>query len=166
MELDAVLSFLNQYGFLFVFIVILLEYLNLPGFPAGVIYPAVGVWVSISGNSVTLAIIISVVAGLVGSTSLFFIGKKQGYRAVEKIESKYPATKKPIAWINNLLIKHGTVVIILATLLPVIRTIIPFVAGSLKMNAKLFILFSMIGITIWNAALILIGIFIPELVNI
>ena len=46
MNANSILNYLSQYGVLFIFIIVFLEYLNLPGLPAGIIMPLAGLWVS------------------------------------------------------------------------------------------------------------------------
>ena len=44
MELEVIMDYFVKYGGVAIFVIVLLEYLNLPGFPAGVIMPLAGVW--------------------------------------------------------------------------------------------------------------------------
>ena len=44
MSIQELTLYFTQYGAFFVFLIVLLEYLNLPGFPAGVIMPLAGIW--------------------------------------------------------------------------------------------------------------------------
>lgn len=44
MSLEIFIDYFTQYGAIAIFVVVFLEYLNLPGFPAGVIMPLAGVW--------------------------------------------------------------------------------------------------------------------------
>ena len=46
MDFITITNYFAEYGLLFLFVIILLEYMNLPGLPAGIIMPAVGVLVS------------------------------------------------------------------------------------------------------------------------
>ena len=46
MSIQELTLYFTQYGAFFVFLIVLLEYLNLPGFPAGVIMPLAGIWAS------------------------------------------------------------------------------------------------------------------------
>ena len=43
--------YFTQYSAFFVFLIVLLEYLNLPGFPAGVIMPLAGIWAARRADS-------------------------------------------------------------------------------------------------------------------
>lgn len=44
MEMQTLMQYFVDYGPVAIFTIVLLEYLNLPGFPAGVIMPLAGVW--------------------------------------------------------------------------------------------------------------------------
>ena len=39
MNLDTITFYFTQYGAIAIFVIVLLEYMNLPGFPAGIIMP-------------------------------------------------------------------------------------------------------------------------------
>ena len=44
MNISELTHYFLQYGAFFIYLIVLLEYLNLPGFPAGVIMPLAGIW--------------------------------------------------------------------------------------------------------------------------
>ena len=44
MSIQVLTNYFIEYGAFFIFLIVLLEYLNLPGFPAGVIMPLAGIW--------------------------------------------------------------------------------------------------------------------------
>ena len=44
MDVQMLTSYFIQYGAVFIYLIVLLEYMNLPGFPAGVIMPLAGIW--------------------------------------------------------------------------------------------------------------------------
>ena len=46
MSIQTLTNYFLEYGAFFIFLIVLLEYLNLPGFPAGVIMPLSGIWAS------------------------------------------------------------------------------------------------------------------------
>ena len=63
MTADQFFSLFHQYGLILVCAVIFCEYMNLPGFPAGVIMPSIGVLIAPSELSLPLTIVLSVVCG-------------------------------------------------------------------------------------------------------
>ena len=161
---DDVLVFMDQYGLIFLFGIVLLEYLNMPGFPAGVIFPATGVWLSTAEVSFWLALLVSVIAALAGSWLLYLIGRKGGPPLIEKIRKKHPATAGKIDEYNRKLRDHARPTIFFSKLLPVIRTLIGLPAGAARVNLFDYLFFSALGITIWNGGLMLLGVFFGDLV--
>lgn len=43
MTAQVIMDYLSNYGIVAIFIIVLLEYMNMPGFPAGVIMPLAGI---------------------------------------------------------------------------------------------------------------------------
>ena len=75
MTIQTLTQFFLQYGAFFIFAIVFLEYLNLPGFPAGLIMPLAGIWAAKGEISFPLVLLISVGAGLSGSWALYFLGR-------------------------------------------------------------------------------------------
>ena len=44
MNFEMLTDYFLEYGAVFIFLIVFLEYLNLTGFPAGVIMPTAGIW--------------------------------------------------------------------------------------------------------------------------
>lgn len=78
MDISSLNNYFELYGGMAIFIVVLLEYMNLPGFPAGIIMPLAGIYAAHGGISLLAAIAISVLAGEVGSWILYFLGMYGG----------------------------------------------------------------------------------------
>src|SRR5216117_4023813 len=53
--------------------------------------------------------------------------------------------------------RHGTSVVLLARFLPLLRTLIAFPAGMVRMEPKKFLAFSAVGILVWDIALVYVG---------
>lgn len=157
MDNSILLNYLSEYGLIFLFVIVLLEYLNLPGFPAGVILPLAGVWVANSRFSFILAIVVSVLAGLLGSWILYWIGRAGGEIILRKYIEKFPKQNDLIQKNMELLRKRGNLGVFISKLLPMIRTIISIPAGVLKLDFISYTLYSALGIFIWNFAFIASG---------
>ena len=152
-----IFTFLNQYGLIFIFLIVFMEYLNLPGFPAGVILPACGAWITITQNSFFICYFVSILAGVLGSLILYFIGWYIGEPIINKICYKYPKMKLKMDKLKRGMIKRANYTVFIARLVPVVRTLVGFPAGVVKMNILNYLLFSMLGIALWNASLIIFG---------
>ena len=59
MTAETFFQLFNQYGLILVCAVVFCEYMNLPGFPAGVIMPCVGVLIARSELSLPLTVFLS-----------------------------------------------------------------------------------------------------------
>lgn len=164
MDTSGVVEYLSNYGMIFLFGVILLEYLNLPGFPAGIILPVAGLWVANSKESLMLALIVSVLAGLIGSWALYAVGKYGGEFLLKKYTKKYPKQQKYIDKKIDYLRKKGNFGVFISKLIPMARTLISIPAGVLKLNFVQYSIYSALGILVWNGVLMSAGYFFGDVI--
>ena len=80
---NIIVEYILKYGLIFLFLVVYLEYLNLPGLPVGVILPAIGVLIANNKYNFFGVFIISVLAGLLGSITLYYVGYYVGNPLLE-----------------------------------------------------------------------------------
>ena len=150
MTMDVIMQYFARYGGLAIFVIVLLEYLNLPGFPAGVIMPLAGMWAAKGNIRFIPALIITVAAGLLGSLILYFLGYKGGELFLQKYLDKFPRQRKAIEdkleWVRQ----KGSVGIFISKLIPMIRTLVSIPAGISKMNLVQYTVSSTRGIFVWN----------------
>ncbi|MDE7007979.1 MAG: DedA family protein, partial [Lachnospiraceae bacterium] len=134
MELEVIMDYFVKYGGVAIFVIVLLEYLNLPGFPAGVIMPLAGVWAAKGNIHFIPAILITVAAGLTGSLILYWVGYTGGDFVLKKYLNKFPKQRpmieKKLEWVRQ----RGSMGIFLSKLIPMIRTLISIPAGVSRMN--------------------------------
>lgn len=150
MTLEAVTQYFAQYGGIAIFVIVLLEYLNLPGFPAGVIMPLAGAWAAKGKMDFILALLITVAAGLAGSLILYLLGYKGGELFLSKYLKKFPKQKEAIDNNLEMLRKKGCMGIFVSKLIPMVRTLISIPAGILKIDLWKYIVSSTMGILLWN----------------
>lgn len=162
MEMDTLLSYMSQYGLLLVAVIIFLEYLNLPGFPAGIIMPAAGVWIANSKTNFIVALVVSIMSALVASWIMYGIGRYFGDAILRKCKEKLPKQRENIERQMNYLKEKGWLWVLVSKVIPVARTIVPIPAGMLKIEFWKYTAASIIGITIWNTAFIASGYFFWE----
>jgi membrane protein DedA with SNARE-associated domain len=148
--MDVIMQYFARYGGIAIFVIVLLEYLNLPGFPAGVIMPLAGMWAAKGNIRFIPALIITVAAGLLGSLILYFLGYKGGELFLQKYLDKFPRQRKAIEdkleWVRQ----KGSVGIFISKLIPMIRTLVSIPAGISKMNLVQYTVSSTLGIFVWN----------------
>ena len=164
MGIEAIMDYFVKYGGVAIFVIVLLEYLNLPGFPAGVIMPLAGVWAAKGNIHFILAILITVAAGLTGSLILYWIGYTGGDFVLKKYLNKFPKQRpmieKKLEWVRE----RGSMGIFLSKLIPMIRTLISIPAGVSKMNLVKYTVSSTLGILVWNLFFVGAGYFLGDTV--
>lgn len=150
MDLATITYYFTQFGAIAIFVMVLLEYLNLPGFPAGVIMPLSGIMAANGNINFLTVMLITVAAGLLGSLGLYMLGRKGGNVFLNAYMNKFPKQKavieKNIEWIRS----KGCMGVFVGKLLPMVRTLISIPAGVIKMDLRKYTLSSLGGIIIWN----------------
>lgn len=154
-------NFIEQYGLISIFIIVMLEYANLP-LPSEIVLPFVG-FVVLKGNIGFLsAIMVSIVGGILGSITNYYIGYYFGTPLIKLIVKKYPKTEKSAKKSSEWLREYGKISVMITRVVPLARTFISIPAGISKMNLCIFIMYSAIGIGIWNFILISLGYFVGD----
>lgn len=164
MNPDEILAFMNQYGLIFLFGITFLEYLNLPGFPAGVIYPAAGVWLAASDIPFILALVVSLPAGILGSLCIYGAGRLGGPPLLAKIHKKSPRTGEKIDRYTAKMLKHAGLTIFVAKQVPLIRTLIDLPAGALRVRLPQYLLAAALGVVLFNSLYMLAGYFFGHII--
>lgn len=153
---SLVTEFIINYGLVSIFIVVALEYANLP-LPSEVVLPLVGIFAFEYNMNFTQVVIASILGGITGCIINYYLGYKFGKPLIEIIMGKFPKTEKSIISSYSWIKKYAKVSVMISRLVPVARTFISIVAGVIKMNILTFIIYSTIGIGIWNLTLISAG---------
>lgn len=150
MDLSTITFYFTRYGAIAIFVIVFLEYLNLPGFPAGIIMPLSGVMAAKGNIGFFWVMIITVAAGLLGSLMLYALGWKGGEVFLNAYTRRFPkqkeALEKNLDWIR----RKGCAGVFLGKLLPMIRTLVSIPAGVVRMNLLKYVVSSTCGIFLWN----------------
>ena len=150
MTIELITQYFTRYGWIAIFVIVLLEYLNLPGFPAGVIMPLAGIFAAKGNIHFIPALLITVAAGLTGSLILYYLGYKGGELFLQKYLEKFPKQRpfieEKLEWVR----RRGSAGIFVSKLIPMIRTLISIPAGASKMNLASYTVSSTLGILVWT----------------
>lgn len=164
MTMSVITEYFARYGGIAIFVIVFLEYLNLPGFPAGVIMPLAGVWAARGNIEFILALLITVAAGLTGSLILYYLGYKGGELFLQKYLNKFPRQRpvieEKLKWIRE----RGSFGIFVSKLIPMVRTLVSIPAGVSKMDLVQYTLSSTLGIFVWNLFFVGAGYFLGDAV--
>lgn len=159
MTADRLFALFSIYGWLIIFGICYCEYLNLPGFPAGILMPAIGVLVQQSGLSPAIAVLVSIAAGIAGSLTIYGVCYFGGAPLLKRLFERHPRFNEFVERCHAYIEKHKGWGLFLCRLIPVLRTIVSIPAGLLRVPIGRFTGYSLAGITVWNTALILSGYF-------
>jgi len=132
----------------------------MPLLPGDSLLFAVGLLASSTGKlDIQIVIPLLIGAALLGDNVNHFVGKHF---------SKFVKSRKQILFFKHEYLsqteafyeKHGGKAVIMARFVPIIRTIAPFVAGAGSMKYSKYIIFCIIGATLWVTSITLTGYFL------
>ena len=164
MSLEIITSYFMQYGAIAIFIIVLLEYMNLPGFPAGIIMPLSGVWAAKGNINFFWVMAITLAAGVIGSWLLYLMGYVGGNLVLEKYLQKFPKHRPAIERNFEMIRQRGCFGIFLSKLIPMVRTLISIPAGVLKVDFVKYSISSALGVFLWNLVFVGAGYFLGDAV--
>ena len=108
--------------------------------------------------NIHIFIVLLFIAAVLGDNVGYAFGHKVGRKLFEKENSRF-FKKKYLIQAENFYEKHGSLTIILARIVPIIRTFAPIVAGTSKMHYKTFLFFNLIGGALWVTIFTYLGYF-------
>jgi membrane-associated protein len=103
-----------------------------------------------------------IIAAITGNITGYVFGKRVGPALFNK-EDNIIFKKKYVNITRSFYERHGGKSLILGRFLPIIRTFAPILAGVIKMNFKIFILYSIIGAILWISSLSVLGYYLGEI---
>jgi len=163
LHLDKHLSeIITTYGtttYIILFAIIFIEtgLVIMPFLPGDSLLFAAGAFAAKGDLDIAVLFILLLIAGVIGDTVNYHIGKYLGAKVFEK---DYRFLKKEyLEQTQAFYDKHGGKAIIFARFIPIVRTFAPFVAGIGTMNYKKFITYNIIGCIVWVGGFLLAGYF-------
>lgn len=163
---EIILSIMNVYGYLGVFLLIMIENV-FPPIPSEVILLFGGFMTTYSKLSMVGMIVASTLGSLFGAIILYYIGKIFNKDRLKKIISgklgkilrlKASDIDKADSWFDN----KGNKTVFFCRFVPLIRSLISIPAGMSEMPILKFIIYTVVGSLIWNAVLIIVGSIVGE----
>ncbi len=109
--------------------------------------------------SLPVLIVSLMIAAIVGDQVNFLIGRKSGHIVFDRPDGRF-IKRKYFFEAHEFYEKHGAAAIVLARFVPILRTFVPFIAGVAAMNYRRFVVFNMIGGSLWVISLCLVGFYL------
>lgn len=163
---EFILSMMNQFGYIGVFLLIAIENI-FPPIPSEVILLFGGFMTTYSELNIILMIIFATLGSLLGAIVLYYIGKILNKERLKKIVSgkigkvlrlKNSDIDKADEWFDT----KGNKTVFFCRFIPIVRSLISIPAGMSEMPLGKFFLYTTIGSLIWNTVLIVIGSIVGE----
>jgi len=141
-----------------------LESATLP-VPSEVVLPIAGWLVSKNILNFWVVVIVASIGSLIGTLIDYSIGYYLGRAAILRYGRIVRLNENHLKTTEKWFAKHGELIVLLARFVPLIRTLIAFPAGIAEMKLWKFVSFSIIGIVIWDAILIYLGVLFGQNYN-
>lgn len=154
--MELLTSLLKKYGLLGLCLMILLEYACFP-ISSEIVLPFCGAFAKSYDISFFLLIPGSVLAGLLGTSFCYAVGRIGGTRVLTFLKTRFPKMEKGITASEEKMERYGALAVCFSRVIPLCRTYIAFIAGSMKQPYRQFLTYSFFGITVWNCILISLG---------
>ncbi|MHB1444996.1 MAG: DedA family protein [Acidimicrobiales bacterium] len=142
---------LHTYGYYAVFLLVCVESLGVP-LPGETILIAAGIYAGTSHKlSIYAIFVVAAVAAILGDNIGFLIGNKGGYRLVRRY-GRYVRVDDTKIKVGRLVFdRHGGKVVFFGRFVSVLRTYAAFLAGTLKMPWRRFLVYNAAGGIVWAA---------------
>lgn len=153
---DAVVGLMRAFGYLGLFLVLIIENL-FPPIPSEAVLPLAGFLVGLGEMNFVLAVLVSTAGATVGALILYALGRYGGrplilrYGKILRVDA--PSLDRAESWF----LRYGDWVVLVARIIPLARSIVSIPAGTMRMSLPRFTLLTVIGTGLWNILLIGMG---------
>lgn len=130
----------------------------MPLLPGDSLLFTAGMFCGVENPTLKISVVIPLLIGaaLLGDNVNYFVGKYFGDQ-IKKRKRILFFKREYIEKTEAFYAKHGGKTIILARFVPIVRTIAPFVAGAGSMTYSRYILFCIVGATLWVGSITTLG---------
>lgn len=133
-----------------------------PFLPGDSLLFAVGALASKGELSVSLVVVLLILAAVIGDSVNYWVGRSLGPRVFSSESSRW-FNRRHLDRTHAFYEKYGGKTLIFARFMPIVRTFAPFVAGIGKMTYPKFLAYSVSGGILWISLLTYAGYFFGEI---
>jgi membrane protein DedA with SNARE-associated domain len=130
---------------------------NVLPIPSELVLPVVGLQVSSGQMLFWGAAVAATVGSVLGAWMLYALGRLGGRPMVLGLPRFLGITEERLARVESWFARRGDVIVLLARLVPGVRSAVSIPAGTLRMPVGRFLVLTAVGSFVWNAALIGLG---------
>ena len=154
--MDTLLQLMESYGYIALFVAMVLENANIP-IPSEVVLGFAGFLISQQIFSFWTTFIVACLAGLVGSVLSYWLGSYGGRPLLLKYGKYIFFNEHKFQMAENMFNKYGGAAVLICRFLPGVRTFISFPAGIARYPFWKFTIFTIIGTIPWTLLLVWAG---------
>lgn len=163
---EFILSMMNQFGYLGVFLLIAIENI-FPPIPSEVILLFGGFMTTYTKLNIIGMVIVATLGSVLGAIVLYYIGKIFNKERLKKILSgkigkilrlKNSDIDKADHWFDT----KGNKTVFFCRFIPIVRSLISIPAGMSEMPITKFLVYTTVGSAIWNIVLVALGATVGE----
>ncbi|MBM5782772.1 MAG: DedA family protein [Pelagibacterales bacterium] len=154
--INLLVNFIDQIGYLGIFIGMFLESTMFPLPSEAIMIPA-GMSAAYGKMNLYLVIFYGVLGNVAGAIFSYYLADHLGRPVLFKIGKYFFVKPESIVKIEKFFKNHGNISVFIGRLIPGLRHFISLPAGVAKMDMKLFCFYTTIGSAIWTSILTILG---------
>src|SRR5919206_2986401 len=154
--LEQILSLIAQYGYVIVFLGVMLESAGVP-LPGETILIAAGFLVQQGHLDLGDAIIFGILGAVVGDQIGYWVGREGGRRFVLRWGRYVLITQERLERAEGFFARHGGKAVFLARFVAGLRVFGALVAGISRMRWRTFLFYNALGGALWATAVVTVG---------
>ena len=120
-----------------------------------------GLFVARGDLNIWSVMVLVVVAAFLGNTSGYYIGRAFGPAVFARAKFLKP---EYVEQAREYFDSHGNQTLVLARFVPIIRTLVPTLAGTINMNPRTFMIANAVGAVLWGAGIPLAGLLLGKII--
>ena len=151
-----IVSGISAGGYFGIFVLMALESMIAP-VPSEIVMPFAGYLVLQGRFSFGVAVLASSLGSIFGSILSYYIGVYGGRPFILRFGKYLLLEEEHLEWTEKWFKKQGERTIVVSRFVPVVRHLISIPAGIARMSLQKFIIYTLIGATIWNSILLYAG---------
>ncbi len=157
----TIVEWVNQFGYLGIFIMMFLESTFFP-FPSEVAMVPAGYLAAKGDMNLIIAIIVGTLGSLTGALFNYYLARKYGRKGVLRFGKYFFFTEAKLHKMEAFFVNHGSFSTFVSRLIPGVRQLVSLPAGLSKMPLDKFALHTTLGAGLWVTVLALLGYFLGE----
>lgn len=150
---DAVVGLMRAFGYLGLFLVLIIENL-FPPIPSEAVLPLAGFLVGRGEMNFGLAVLVATAGGVVGALVLYALGRWGGRPLILRYGWILRVDEASLDRAERWFTSYGDWVVLVARVIPLARSIVSIPAGTMRMPILRFTILTTIGTCLWNIILI------------